>query len=88
MYEIAFKEMGYRLPFSKFEMSVFHHLDLAPSQLYPNSLAFILAFEIVAEYLEITPTIPPFSYTFHLQRSSSKKGEPTKHGWVSLKQKH
>lgn len=31
MYEIIFREMGFRVPFKKFQISVFNHLELAPS---------------------------------------------------------
>ncbi|MCH82876.1 hypothetical protein A2U01_0003689 [Trifolium medium] len=55
MYEFAFKELGFRLPFSTLATGVFGWLKLAPSQLHPNSLAFIRAFEIVCEYLEVEP---------------------------------
>ncbi|GAU42006.1 hypothetical protein TSUD_236730 [Trifolium subterraneum] len=47
-YQIAFEHMGYRLPFSDFEVAVFRYLHLIPSQLHPNSLAFIRAFEMTA----------------------------------------
>ncbi|MCI09924.1 hypothetical protein A2U01_0031015, partial [Trifolium medium] len=50
MYEFAFKELRFRLPFSDLAAGVFGCLKLAPSQLHPNSLAFIRAFEIVCEY--------------------------------------
>ena len=51
MYEIAFKDLGLRLPFTDFQTGVFMHLELAPSQLHPNSLAFIRAFELTCRYL-------------------------------------
>ena len=60
MYQIAFEELGYRLPFNDFEIGVFDHLKLAPSQLHPNSLAFLRAFEIVSAYLQIVPTLDLF----------------------------
>ncbi|MCI11830.1 hypothetical protein A2U01_0032932, partial [Trifolium medium] len=82
MYEFAFKELGFRLPFSDLATGVFGWLKLAPSQLHPNSLAFIRAFEIVCEYLEVEPTLPLFFRIFKLQRQPSKNG----HDWVSLKQ--
>jgi hypothetical protein len=47
MYEYAFKELGLLLPFSELAMGVFGHLKLVPSQLNPNSLAFLRAFELV-----------------------------------------
>ena len=69
MYEIVFCEMGLRLPFSDFEVAVFWHLRVALSQLHPNEIAFMRAFEIVCDYLKIGATIPLFFYCFHLQRS-------------------
>ncbi|MCI73729.1 hypothetical protein A2U01_0094993, partial [Trifolium medium] len=47
MYEFAFKDLKMRLPFSELVVGVFGWLDLAPSQLHPNSLAFIRAFELL-----------------------------------------
>ncbi|MCH85859.1 hypothetical protein A2U01_0006711 [Trifolium medium] len=82
MYEFAFKELGFRFPFSDLAAGVFGWLKLAPSQLHPNSLAFIRAFEIVCEYLEDEPYLPLFFRIFKLQRQPSKSG----HDWVSLKQ--
>ncbi|GAU13322.1 hypothetical protein TSUD_42760 [Trifolium subterraneum] len=56
MYQIAFEHMGLRLPFTDLEMAIFNHLEVCPSQLHPNSLAFIRAFEIVAAHLQMAPT--------------------------------
>ncbi|GAU42124.1 hypothetical protein TSUD_350980 [Trifolium subterraneum] len=86
MYQIAFEHMGYRFPFSDFEVPVFRYLHLTPSQLHPNSLAFIRAFEMTAAYLGFLPTIPLFFHSFHLQRSKPKGNAANKFGWVSLKQ--
>ncbi|GAU50395.1 hypothetical protein TSUD_134910 [Trifolium subterraneum] len=72
MYHIAFDFMGYRLHFSDFEVPVFRHLHRTPSQLHPNSLAFIRAFEMTATYLGFSLEIPLFFYAFHLQRSKLK----------------
>ncbi|GAU45757.1 hypothetical protein TSUD_24210 [Trifolium subterraneum] len=80
MYQIAFEHMGYRLPFSDFEVAVFRYLHLTPSQLHPNSLAFIRAFEMTATYLGFMPTIPMFFHTFHLQRSRLKGDAANKFG--------
>ncbi|MCI54527.1 hypothetical protein A2U01_0075777, partial [Trifolium medium] len=72
-------------------------MRVSPSQLHPNSLAFLRAFEVTAGYLEIVPTLKMFLHAFGLQRSCLKgetakgkapKGvEAGKHGWVSFKQR-
>ncbi|GAU48691.1 hypothetical protein TSUD_186840 [Trifolium subterraneum] len=69
------------------DVAVFKYLHLTPSQLHPNSLAFIRAFEMTAAYLGFLPTIPLFFHAFHLQRSRPKGDIDNKFGWVSLKQK-
>jgi hypothetical protein len=56
MYEFAFKEAGLRLPFSGLVVNIFKNLRLAPSQLHPNTMAFIRAFELLCEYLEVEAT--------------------------------
>ncbi|GAU12960.1 hypothetical protein TSUD_191510 [Trifolium subterraneum] len=86
MYQIVFEHMGLRLPFSDLEVAIFNHLEVCSSQLHPNSLAFIRAFEIVAAYLELAPTIPLFFAIFGIQRSRPRGNVTNKCGWVSLKQ--
>jgi hypothetical protein len=56
---------------------------LAPSQLHPNSLAFLRTFEIVAAYLRIVPTLDLFFYLFRIQHIKPK-GDAEKYGWVSF----
>ncbi|MCI69221.1 hypothetical protein A2U01_0090482, partial [Trifolium medium] len=58
-------------------------MNLAPSQLHPNSMAFLRAFELVCQYLEMESIVSLFFRIFKLQRQPSKDG---RHGWVSLKQ--
>ncbi|GAU40530.1 hypothetical protein TSUD_366950 [Trifolium subterraneum] len=86
MYQIAFEHMGLRLPFTDLEMAIFNHLELCPSQLHANSLAFIRAFEVVAAYLQLAPTVPLFFHIFGIQRSRPRGNVTDKCGWVSLKQ--
>ncbi|PNX73673.1 hypothetical protein L195_g029576 [Trifolium pratense] len=81
MYEMAFKEMGFRLPFNDLEAGIFGRLKVAPSQLHPNSLAFIRAYQILCRYLEVEATVALFFYIFQIQRQ--KVGD--RQGWISLK---
>ena len=43
-YQVVFKTVNVRLPFSKFEKEVLTETNAAPAQLYPNSWAFVKAF--------------------------------------------
>ena len=70
MYEIVFRDLGLRLPFSDLQAGVFNHLNLAPSQLHPNAIAFLRAFELTCRFLRIGAVIPVFFRVFHLQRQS------------------
>ncbi|MCH92693.1 hypothetical protein A2U01_0013634 [Trifolium medium] len=87
------------MPFMDLEIAVFRHLRLVPSQLHPNSLAFLRTFEITADHLGLAPMLPLFFHAFRLQRSCPRgekaKGKlprgaeqpPTKFDWVSLKKR-
>ncbi|CAJ2635127.1 unnamed protein product [Trifolium pratense] len=81
MYELAFRELGYRLPFNDFEAEVFGRLKVAPSQLHPNAMAFIRAYQVLCRYLEVEATVPLFFHVFKIQRQ--RVGD--QQGWVSLK---
>ncbi|MCI80561.1 hypothetical protein A2U01_0101832, partial [Trifolium medium] len=50
MYQIAFEQLDYRMPFTDLETAVFRHLRVKPSQLHPNSLAFLRAFKMTDSY--------------------------------------
>jgi hypothetical protein len=84
MYEFVFKELGLRLPFSPLAVEVFAFLKLAPSQLHPNAMAFVLAFEHLCEYKNVVPTHALFFHVFKLQRTTK---ELCRRSWVSLKQR-
>jgi hypothetical protein len=84
MYEFVFKDLRLRLPFSPLAVEIFDYLKLAPSQLHPNSMAFVLAFERLCEYLNVTPTRSLFFRVFRLQRMTKELG---RRSWVSLKQR-
>ena len=66
MYEIIFKYLRLRFSLNDFQVGVFHHLNLAPSQLHPNAIAFLRAFKLTCRFLRIRATIPLFFRVFHL----------------------
>jgi hypothetical protein len=82
MYEFVFKELGLRLPFSPLATEIFKFLKLAPSQLHPNAMAFVLAFEHLCEYKCVVPTRALFFRVFQFQRTTKEFG---RRSWVSLK---
>jgi hypothetical protein len=82
MYEFVFRELGLRLPFSSLAIEIFRFLKLAPSQLHPNAMAFVLAFQHLCEYKGVVPTRALFFRVFQLQRTTKELG---RRSWVSLK---
>ena len=70
MYEMVFKDMGFWLPFSDFQREVFRWTKLSPSQIHPNSYAFMRAFELVCEYLKIPVFKNIFFTIFMVQRGN------------------
>jgi len=68
MYEVVFKDMGFQLPFSDFQREVLCWIKLSPSQIHPNSYAFMRAFELVCQYLEVPPLKNVFFTIFTVQR--------------------
>jgi len=64
MYEAVFQEVGFRLPFSSFQVSVFEWLELCPSQLSPDSFAYLIAFEQLCRFLRLPATKELFFVIF------------------------
>lgn len=56
LYNTKFKELRLTLSFSSFQCFVLSTLNVVPSQLHPNSWAFIRAFEVLCTKLHISPT--------------------------------
>jgi len=84
MYEAVFQEVGFRLPFSAFQVSVFEWMELCPSQLSQNSFAYLMAFELVCCFLRLPATKELFFAIFAVQRGLDKNG---RHNWVSFRQR-
>jgi len=66
-----------QLPFSPFECGMMSALNVAPSQLHPNTWGFLKAFQILCEFLRIQPIVNKFIYFYQI-----KYGDPI--GWISL----
>ena len=77
IYEVVFKDMGFRLPFSDFQHEVLCWTKLSPSQIHPNSYAFMRAFKLVYEQLKIPVFKNVFFAIFTVQRGND---------WVSFRQ--
>jgi hypothetical protein len=77
MYEVVFKDMGFRLPFSHFQREVLRWTKLSPTQIHPNSYAFMRAFELLCDYLHIPASKNVLFSFFTVQRGTD---------WVSFRQ--
>ncbi|KEH26360.1 hypothetical protein MTR_6g053030 [Medicago truncatula] len=65
MYGAVLEEFGVKIPFTLFEMDVLRLLNVAPSQIHPNSWAFICGFEILCEALDMIPSAGFFFLHFY-----------------------
>ncbi|KOM56232.1 hypothetical protein LR48_Vigan10g212400 [Vigna angularis] len=76
-YASPFYDLYLRLPFTTFQMDVLRTLNVAPSQLHPNSWGYVQAFAVLCRALGIRPTVGLFLYFFRCRPVAKK-------GWVSL----
>ncbi|RDY02967.1 hypothetical protein CR513_13504, partial [Mucuna pruriens] len=77
LYDTLHSRLGIHLPFTRFERSVLQTLNVAPTQLHPNSWAFVRAFELLCEDLKRVPTLGVFFWFFTPRKMD-------KVGWASL----
>lgn len=64
MYVVVLEEFGVKVPFTRFEMDVLKFLNVAPSQIQPNSWAFIKCFEILCEALGVESSVGVFFHFY------------------------
>ncbi|KEH33519.1 hypothetical protein MTR_3g045050 [Medicago truncatula] len=64
MYGAALEEFGVKIPFTLFEMDVLRLLNVAPTQIHPNSWAFIRGFEILCDALDMIPSAGVFFHFY------------------------
>ncbi|KEH26424.1 hypothetical protein MTR_6g055980 [Medicago truncatula] len=77
MYAAVLEEFGVKFPFTLFEIDVLRLLNVAPTQIHPNSWAFIRGFEIFCDALDMLSSAGVF---FHFDGT---KGVDTG-SWVSI----
>lgn len=77
MYMVVLEELGVTIPFTAFEMDVLKFLNVAPSQIRPNSWVFIRGFEILCKALSLEPSIGVF---FHFYGTK----DVNKGTWISI----
>jgi hypothetical protein len=73
MYASVIYNLNLWLPFTEFEMSSLSALNVAPSQLHPNSWAFVKAFELLCLGLDLEPRLGVFFYFYHIKSLFSEK---------------
>jgi hypothetical protein len=83
VYYCIFKKLGVRLPFNPFQCEILRVLNVAPSQLHPNSWAFIRSFEILCGALGYPPSAYAF-FSFFL----AKKSDPVSWLYMSNYARH
>ena len=76
-YQVVFKTIGVRLPFSRFERELLTEINAAPAQLYPNSWAFVKAFDVLFGFLGCAPSVDIFLHFFEVKRQRNNL-------WVTL----
>jgi len=76
-YQVVFKSVGVRLPFSRFERELLTEINATPAQLYPNSWAFVKAFDILFCFLGRAPYVDIFVHFFEVKRQKNNL-------WVTL----
>jgi len=76
-YQTVFKCIGLRIPFSGFERELLTEINVAPTQLHPNSWAFVKAFGILFGYFGQPPSVDIFLHFFEV----IKQGKSL---WVSF----
>jgi len=67
-YVTVFKRVLLRLPLSVFEKELLTELNVAPTQLHPNSWAFVRAFSILCDQLSILPSVDMLLYLFEVKK--------------------
>ncbi|RDX92421.1 hypothetical protein CR513_25438, partial [Mucuna pruriens] len=74
LYDTLHSKLGIKLPFTHFERAILHALNVAPTQLHPNSWAFVQAFELLCEDLGKAPSLGVFFWFFSPRKTNQVVG--------------
>jgi len=77
VYSTLFANLNVTLPFDNFTMGVLHTLNVAPTQLHPNSWVALQAFRVLCRLFKLEPTPESFLYYYNTRSS-------TPVSWLSL----
>jgi hypothetical protein len=77
VYTAFLEEFGVKIPFTPFEMDVLRLLNVAPTQIRPNSWPFICAFEVLCKSLGLEPAV---GVSFHFYGTK----DVNKGTWISI----
>jgi len=81
VYDYLFKEYNITFPLTDFEAGMLNLMNIAPSQLHPNSWAFLRCFELLCDQLGLAPSVNAFIYFYQMKFEKLV-------GWVSLSSSH
>jgi len=77
VYSTLFVDLHVTLPFDNFTIGVLRTLNVAPTQLHPNSWAALQAFRVLCRLFKLEPTLESFLYYYNMRLS-------TPVSWLSL----
>jgi hypothetical protein len=73
MYGVVVQIFNLWFPFTPFEVSLLHTLNIAPVQLHPNSWGFVKAYEILCAALGVVPSIGVFFSFYHIKSFAANR---------------
>ena len=70
VYSTLFSHLHVSLPFDDFTVSILRILNVAPTQLHPNSWAILQAFRVICQIFGLMPTAESFLYYYNTYLST------------------
>ena len=66
IYCCIFEVLNLTLPLNTFQCALLRRLNVAPSQLHPNSWEMVRAFKVLYPFFNTQPSVPTFLYLFQM----------------------